>query len=220
MRSLVAALWRVPAIELAGALVLSFIAMASAFAVAPDALWTVDRGTVRPLQLASVQPDIVIQEPEAPTPSVVLEPWPRVLPIVTAPIEAPSKKPAFLGDVKGLKPHFLEKLRKLRSAMPKGQSFYVASGYRSLSVQAALYRQKPGLAAPPHVSNHPKGLAADLKFSSSAARLFVHANAGKHGLRFPMRHENWHVEPAGVTRYAKRKSKRVRPQYVQASGWQ
>jgi LAS superfamily LD-carboxypeptidase LdcB len=53
--------------------------------------------------------------------------------------------------------------------------------------------------APPGASNHQKGNAVDLKYLSPEATKWAHANAGKYGLRFPMSHENWHIEYAGDT---------------------
>jgi LAS superfamily LD-carboxypeptidase LdcB len=47
----------------------------------------------------------------------------------------------------------------------------------------------------PGRSNHQRGEAVDLKYGSSAARQWVHANAGKYGLHFPMAWEDWHIEP-------------------------
>lgn len=53
-------------------------------------------------------------------------------------------------------------------------------------------------AAPPGKSNHNRGQAADLTYGSDAAREWVHANAAKFGLSFPMGHEPWHVEPVSA----------------------
>jgi hypothetical protein len=49
--------------------------------------------------------------------------------------------------------------------------------------------------APPGHSNHNHGLAADLGFGSDAARKWVHDNAAKYGLGFPLSNEDWHIEP-------------------------
>jgi LAS superfamily LD-carboxypeptidase LdcB len=50
-------------------------------------------------------------------------------------------------------------------------------------------------AAPPGCSNHVRGMAADLKGSVGLAKRL----APRHGLVFPMAHEPWHVERAGIT---------------------
>lgn len=47
----------------------------------------------------------------------------------------------------------------------------------------------------PGGSNHQKGSAADLAYSSPDALKWAHANASQYGLHFPMSHENWHIEP-------------------------
>jgi hypothetical protein len=52
-------------------------------------------------------------------------------------------------------------------------------------------------AAPPGCSNHVRGLAADLLGSSHSIAL-AHQLAARHGLVFPMGHEPWHVERAGI----------------------
>jgi hypothetical protein len=71
----------------------------------------------------------------------------------------------------------------------------IVSGFRTRQEQAALYRAKPELAAPPGQSNHELGLAADLGFVSPAAERRAHVNASACGLEFPMWYEPWHVEP-------------------------
>lgn len=106
----------------------------------------------------------------------------------------------------GLNPHFESGLQKMIAA--SGGKISVSSGYRSPQRQAELYQaalKKYGSekaarkwVAPPGKSNHNKGLAADLKFADDATRRWAHANAAKFGLRFPMGHEPWHVEPAGA----------------------
>lgn len=49
-------------------------------------------------------------------------------------------------------------------------------------------------AAPPGCSNHVRGMAADLKGDLRLA----HRLAPRHGLVFPMSHEPWHIERAGI----------------------
>jgi hypothetical protein len=94
------------------------------------------------------------------------------------------------------------------SAPPEIQSgLRVTSGYRSPEVQAGLYEAavakygSPEAArkwvAPPGRSQHNHGSAVDLKYLSPAAQAWVHENASRFGLAFPMAHEPWHIEPAG-----------------------
>lgn len=81
----------------------------------------------------------------------------------------------------------------------------IMSGYRSPERQTELWNAalkkygSPQAArkwvAPPGHSNHNHGIAADLTFSSPAAKQWVHKNAAKYGLRFRMAHEGWHIEP-------------------------
>jgi len=46
----------------------------------------------------------------------------------------------------------------------------------------------------PGSSNHQRGTAADLGYSSPEARSWAHANAGEYGLAFPLGNEPWHAE--------------------------
>lgn len=105
-------------------------------------------------------------------------------------------------EVKGLNAQFNSSLQRLIA--DSGGKVTVGSGYRSYQQQAKLYADylagKPGQAkaAPPGKSNHNHGLAADLKYASPEARAWVHANAAKYGLRFPMSYEPWHIEPVNA----------------------
>lgn len=84
----------------------------------------------------------------------------------------------------------------------------ITSAFRSVERQAELFEQavrKYGSeaearkwVAPPGKSNHNAGLAADLDFASPAARAWVHGNAARFGLGFPMSWEPWHIEPANA----------------------
>jgi hypothetical protein len=71
----------------------------------------------------------------------------------------------------------------------------LTSGFRTYDEQAALKRAKPHLAAHPGHSRHELGEALDLGFASPATKAWVHANAGRYGLGFPVRGEDWHLEP-------------------------
>ncbi|MGV8856755.1 MAG: M15 family metallopeptidase [Devosia sp.] len=90
------------------------------------------------------------------------------------------------------------------------------SGNRTNEEQAKLFdaevaRQGGDVAAarhnvaPPGHSNHNHGTAVDISYNGqSLSRApkevvdWVHANAGKYGLNFPMSWEPWHVEPNGT----------------------
>lgn len=103
----------------------------------------------------------------------------------------------------GMDPGFSSALRQLIADAPGKVT--VTSGYRSHAEQAALYKRKPKLAAPPGKSRHERGMAADLAFESPAVQKWVHDNAYRYGLRFPMltkapgkKYEPWHVEPIGA----------------------
>lgn len=95
----------------------------------------------------------------------------------------------------------------------KGLGIY--SGYRSPERQAELFGAavkkygSPAAArkwvAPPGHSQHNEGRAVDLGYNGSSLSHapkevvdWVHQNASKYGLYFPMKHEPWHVEPMGT----------------------
>ncbi|HEX2031018.1 MAG TPA: Rv3654c family TadE-like protein [Actinomycetota bacterium] len=92
----------------------------------------------------------------------------------------------------GLQPWFAARVACLFAEV---DGLSIVSGYRTRAEQAALYREKPHLAAPPGESNHELGLAADLAFSTGDSRRRAHEEAAGCGLEFPMSYEPWHVEP-------------------------
>ena len=102
----------------------------------------------------------------------------------------------------GFDPAFEQKLMALVAA--SGGRVRIKSGYRSTERQSALWNAalaKYGSAkaarkwvAPPGKSNHEKGQAADLAGDLD----WAHRNAARFGLRFPMAHEKWHIEPVGL----------------------
>ena len=106
------------------------------------------------------------------------------------------------GEVNGLNAQFNSSLQRLIA--DSGGKVKIGSGYRSYAEQDKLYKDwlagKPGQAkaAPPGKSNHNHGLAADLQYADANARAWVHANASKYGLVFPMSYEPWHIEPIGA----------------------
>ncbi|WP_448136912.1 D-alanyl-D-alanine carboxypeptidase family protein [Sinorhizobium sp. K101] len=112
--------------------------------------------------------------------------------------------------VNGMADAFASKLAKMLASMPddlKG-SVTINSGYRSIERQQQLWLDalkkygSPEAArkwvAPPGNSQHNKGNAADLGYSSDRARQWMHANASNFGLSFPMGHEPWHIEDAAA----------------------
>lgn len=110
----------------------------------------------------------------------------------------------------GFQPQFTSALANMfTSAPPEIQNqLRISSGYRSPEVQAQLYKAalakygSPEAArkwvAPPGHSQHNHGHAADLKYLAPAAMKWAHENAGRFGLAFPLKNENWHVELASA----------------------
>ena len=96
-------------------------------------------------------------------------------------------------------PEFGGALAKLLTAAP--HSVYINSGKRSREAQEFLwnkYGRNRARVAPPGHSRHEYGRAADLSFSSPAAREWIHANAANYGLGFPVAGEDWHIELVGA----------------------
>jgi hypothetical protein len=89
--------------------------------------------------------------------------------------------------------------RRLSCLFLKVSGLSIVSGFRTREEQAALFEEKPELAAPPGHSMHELGLAADLGYPSDAARSQAHALAASCGLEFPVSYEPWHVEPGGLS---------------------
>lgn len=112
--------------------------------------------------------------------------------------------------ISGLNQEFAVALTNMFSEAPAAvrSATNIYSGFRSVERQAELFRgavAKYGSeqaarkwVAPPGNSQHNRGMAADLSYGNSAARQWIHANAGRYGLAFPLGHENWHIELAGA----------------------
>lgn len=112
--------------------------------------------------------------------------------------------------ITGMQADFQKRLATMIASMPKDLqgSVTINSGFRSVERQQELWLQalrkygSPEAArrwvAPPGRSNHNKGLAADLGYSSDDARQWIHQNAGNYGLSFPLKNENWHVEDSSA----------------------
>ena len=96
----------------------------------------------------------------------------------------------------GLEPTFWSRLGQANSALKAAGlgTFTVSSGYRTRAQQAALYKQKPGLAAPPGKSKHELGMAVDINLTKKQLR-WLQANAKRFGLYQPMSYEPWHWQP-------------------------
>lgn len=137
----------------------------------------------------------------------------------------PTRARAFLQSVSNKGPASVDNLddsfatnlaAMMQDAPPdirKGLGIY--SGYRSPQRQAELFGaavKKYGSVAaarrwvaPPGHSQHNEGRAVDLSFNGQSLSHapqdvidWVHENAGKYGLYFPMKHEPWHIEPMGT----------------------
>ncbi len=117
-------------------------------------------------------------------------------------------------SITGMSPVLQGRIASMFEAAPADikQGLGIYSGFRSTGQQAQLYQEalrkygSPEIArmwvAPPGHSNHNHGMAADLSYngvslSSAPPRVvqWLHQNAGRFGLKFPLANENWHVEP-------------------------
>lgn len=98
----------------------------------------------------------------------------------------------------GLDGSFAERLKALMAEAPGNVG--LVSGFRSHDQQQQLWDKsdKTGkMVAKPGSSHHESGTAADLSFADDATLQWVHANAARFGLFFPMGWEPWHIEPMG-----------------------
>lgn len=87
----------------------------------------------------------------------------------------------------------LRSLRMLRRDLGVPIFRNITSSYRTPEQQAALYAQKPGLAAPPGKSYHQQGLAIDINSGWIAANPEVRQWLLAHGWRqFDPQKEPWH----------------------------
>jgi hypothetical protein len=94
----------------------------------------------------------------------------------------------------GMNPEFEAKMQRfIDAAAAAGIEIKRGGGFRTREQQAALYAQKPNLAAPPGHSQHELGLAYDLTYGKGASE-YAHEHAGEYGLRFPMSYEPWHIQ--------------------------
>jgi len=119
--------------------------------------------------------------------------------------------------IENLDASFATNLAAMMDDAPPGirEGLGLTSGYRSEEVQAGLWAEalrKYGSeaearkwVAPPGNSYHNSGQAVDLAWNGGAfvdapkeVRDWVHANAAKYGMYFPMGHEPWHIEPMGT----------------------
>lgn len=111
---------------------------------------------------------------------------------------------------------FATNLAAMMEDAPPGirEGLGLMSGYRSEERQAELWEEalkkygSPEAArkwvAPPGNSKHNSGQAVDLSWNGRSLKHapkdvidWVHQNAGKYGMHFPMSWEPWHVEPVG-----------------------
>lgn len=110
------------------------------------------------------------------------------------------------GQTVTIHPEFGAALAQMLAAMPTEirDGFRLGSVVRSYDQQVEARRTavaKHGhaaagsWAATPGRSPHEHGVAADIAFGSPEARAWVHANAQRFGLKFPMPWEPWHIEP-------------------------
>jgi hypothetical protein len=104
---------------------------------------------------------------------------------------------------------FRARLMAMYNAMPPElrQQLSITSAWRSIKTQAQIYARSPGMAAKPSSrAPHVRGEAVDFggfkNFHNTAAGKWVHENARKFGLHFPMMgggrsrlFEPWHIEP-------------------------
>lgn len=122
-----------------------------------------------------------------------------------------------MGDTSNLDDTFATNLASLIQSAPAeiGPGLQLGSAYRSVERQQELWNaalKKYGSAAkarrwvaPPGGSYHGKGQAVDLWYNGQRldqapkhVRDWVHENAPKFGMHFPLGNEPWHIEPHGT----------------------
>lgn len=117
----------------------------------------------------------------------------------------PSSQLCAIADGGRLRPDAAAAFNAMSAAYARafGSGLCVSDSYRSYAQQAAVFRQRPSLAAVPGTSNHGWGLAVDLgcgvQYSRSAQYRWMAANAGQFGWVHPewASHdpfEPWHWE--------------------------
>ena len=119
--------------------------------------------------------------------------------------------PAIAPNVNGLNRNFASSMRDMLLDMPedlRGQ-VRITSAARTRERQTELWNDaiaKYGSEAAasrwvarPGGTTHETGVAADLQ-ASPAARRWMHSNASRFGLHFPLAHEPWHLEPISARR--------------------
>jgi LAS superfamily LD-carboxypeptidase LdcB len=151
-------------------------------------------------------------------------------------------KAAYVGgrsDIEGLNAEFGERLNQfIQDASRQGQKINIFSAHRNLEHQADLYWKKVSslvakgmsqveaqqaarkwVAFPNPNAPHVKGIAADLKFGSDAAKKWAHDMAESYGLVFRMSHEGWHIELADQSKVADSRERQLEKiQQLQAAG--
>lgn len=146
--------------------------------------------------------------PQEPVKSVPVPPV-EAGPALPAPFDIRTKLAAGHGPehIDGLHGSFRSSVEELLLSAPPEirDEIEINSGYRSAERQKQLFDEavvkygSPEAArrwvAQPGRSQHNHGRAMDLGFKSDRARKWVHENAGKFDLHFPMEHEPWHIEP-------------------------
>lgn len=106
--------------------------------------------------------------------------------------------------IDNLHPIFLNQLLAFVAASGGRVTLQGGSGWRSIADQARLFadfqagRSSAPSVARPGRSNHNHGLAFDLKFNTRDGAQWAAQNAARFGLHFPVRGENWHVEPIAI----------------------
>lgn len=122
-------------------------------------------------------------------------------------------------NINGLNPEFRRRLATmLKAAESEGVSMQIGSTKRTIEQQRALYerylRGKGPLAAKPnpsapHVSGRASDLSSNNKLIDKITDHWVHRNAAKFGLYFPLLHakgssqESWHIQLDEKVRIAK-----------------
>jgi len=138
-----------------------------------------------------------------------------------------------VSHIDGLDEAFGSKLAAMIQAAPPeiAAGLGIFSGHRSVERQAELWAgalKKYGSAeaarkwvAPPGRSNHNHGKAADLSFNGTSLRnappevvAWVHANAERFGLKFPLANENWHIEDSSTRGGGQGSTPQIDPEIV------